>query len=230
MAGSDVSAVKAPRWASSATASAACSAGVPLRTLAARSWCIRRVRPTVVGLPSWPQGPSPNAAAVVTRIRSEGTSARLGGGTLHGSQRRSATESRAGSETSTSSVPSSCSRVSDRSSPVMPMTRTPVAKGKPVSWAISGPTWPVSPSSEFRPTRTRSKGPSWRKAAASARAVARVSEPPKAGSHRCTPRSAPQATASRRTSSAAGGPSVKTVQEPPLSRAHSTPLETARRQ
>ena len=57
------------------------------------------------------------------------------------------------------------------------MTRTPVAKGKPVSWAISGPTWPVSPSSEFRPTRTRSKGPSRRRAAASARAVARVSEP-----------------------------------------------------
>ncbi len=36
---------------------------------------------------------------------------------------------------------------------------TPVANGRSSSWASSGPTCPVSASTEFRPTRTRSKGP-----------------------------------------------------------------------
>ena len=53
--------------------------------------------------------------------------------------------------------------------------------------------------------------------------MARVSEPAKAASQACSPASAPQATASRRTSSAPGGPSVTTVQVPPLSRARATP-------
>ena len=43
------------------------------------------------------------------------------------------------------------------------------------------------------------------------------------GRRRAGPSSAPQATASRRTSSAPGGPSVTTVQVPPLSRARVTP-------
>ena len=60
--------------------------------------------------------------------------------------------------------------------------------------------------------------------------MARVSEPAKAGSQACSPASAPQATASRRTSSAPSGPSVTTVQVPPLSRASVTPSATARRQ
>ena len=74
------------------------------------------------------------------------------------------------------------------------------------------------------------EGARGRSAAARARAVARVSEPAKAGSQTCSPASAPQATASRRTSSAPGGPSVTTVQVPPVSRASVTPSATARRQ
>ena len=80
------------------------------------------------------------------------------------------------------------------------------------------------------PTSTRSKDPSHSCAAASARAVASVSDPAKAGSVISTPSSAPQAIASRRQSSADGGPSVNTVQVPPVSRASSQPLLTARRQ
>ena len=64
--------------------------------------------------------------------------------------------------------------------------------------------------------------------AASARAVARVSEPANAGSHTCTPEWAPKAMASRSTSSAEGGPRVMTVHVP-SSPARSTPLATARR-
>ena len=56
------------------------------------------------------------------------------------------------------------------------------------------------------PRRTRSNGPAARSAAARARAVASVSEPAKAGSQTWSPASAPQATASRRTSSALGRP------------------------
>ncbi len=45
--------------------------------------------------------------------------------------------------------------------------------------------------------------------------MASVSEPAKAGSHRWSPEPAPQAIASRSTSSALAGPSVSTVHEPP---------------
>ena len=70
-------------------------------------------------------------------------------------------------------------------------------------------------------------GPS---AAASARAVASVSDPANASSQTWTPESAPQATASRSTSSALGGPRVTTVHEPPVAPARMTPWDTARRQ
>ena len=59
---------------------------------------------------------------------------------------------------------------------------TPVAKGRSSSWASSGPTWPVSASTELRPHSTRSNSPMRSRAAARARAVARVSLPAKAGS------------------------------------------------
>ena len=51
-------------------------------------------------------------------------------------------------------------------------------------------------------------------AAASARAVARVSEPAKRGSQRWTARVAPQASISRRASAAVGGPIVNTTTSP----------------
>ena len=65
--------------------------------------------------------------------------------------------------------------------------------------------------------------------------MARVSEPAKAGSDTSTPvtgtpRASVQAMASRRTSSAEGGPSVSTVTEPPVAPASSHPMDTARRQ
>ena len=96
--------------------------------------------------------------------------------------------------------------------------------GRRPRWRARGPTrhrrghsWPVSPSTEFRPTSTRSNGPVWARAAASARAVASVSEPAKFSSHRWMPAFAPHAIASLSTSSAGGGPSVITVHEPPES-------------
>ena len=220
----------APRWASSSTAAATWSSSSPEKTFSARSWWSTRVLPTTVGLPASPHGPSPRSDAGTRRILSSATSARWPGGTLHGSHKRSATERRAGTSTRASSQPSSCSRVRVSVSPDSPISRTPLAKGKPESSAISGPTCPVSPSRELRPTRTRSKAPNSLTAAESARAVAKVSEPANTGSQRWTPLSAPHATASRRTSSAEGGPRVKTVHVPPLAFAHSTPLETARRQ
>ena len=98
--------------------------------------------------------------------------------------------------------------------------RTPVRNGRSSSCASSGGTWPVSASTELRPASTRSNGPVASMVAASARAVASVSEPANAASVTSTPsiatsRSSPHATASRTASSAAGGPSVITVTDPP---------------
>ncbi len=223
-------AVKAPRAWSNRTASATCASSGPSRTRKARACSRARVAPTSVGLPASPQGPGPSAPASTLVRRSGATAARPSGSTLQGSQRRSATERTAGSASSTSWAPSSCSSSRRQTEPRSSMRRTPLAKGRSSSSASSGPTCPVSPSMELRPSRTRSKGPAARRAAARARAVARVSEPAKAASQTCSPSSAPQATASRRTSSAPGGPSVTTVQEPPVSRANVTPWATARRQ
>ena len=191
----------------------------------------------------WPASPRPSsgcpppprargrAGAASTRVsRAGATAARPAGSTLQGSQRRSATESTAGSASSTSCDPSSCSSSRCQTGPLSCSRRTPLAKGRSSSSASSGPTCPVSPSMELRPRRMRSNGPAARSTAARARAVARVSEPAKAASQACSPASAPQATASRRTSSAPGGPSVTTVQVPPVSRASVTPSATARRQ
>ena len=115
---------------------------------------------------------------------------------------------------------SSCSHPRRSVPPSMSSCLTPAANVTSSSSASCGGTCPVSASSEFLPARTRSNGPSRRSAPRSARAVAMVSLPSKAGSVRRTPlmsapRSRPQAIASRRTSSAAGGPRVSTVTEPP---------------
>ena len=59
----------------------------------------------------------------------------------------------------------------------------------------------------------RSNGPTNRNAAASARAVANVSEPANAASVTWIPSVAPNAIASRRTSSADAGPSVTAVHD-----------------
>ena len=153
-----------------------------------------------------PPRPRPEPAASIRVSRSGATAARPAGSTLHGSQRRSATERTAGSASSTSCVAVVVLELEAPDGPRSSSRRTPLAKGRSSSSASSGPTWPVSPSMELRPSSTRSKGPAARRTAARARAVASVSEPAKAGSQACRPASAPQATASRRTSSASGRP------------------------
>ena len=220
----------APRRRSSRTASSTCSSSGPSSTRFARAWSMGRVSPTTVGLPSSPQGPAPSSAAPIRVRRSAGTAARPAGSTLQGSQRRSATDRTAGRVISASWVPSSCSSSRRSAAPRSSRWRTPLAKGRSSSSATSGPTWPVSPSMELRPSSTRSKGPAARSAAASARALASVSDPANASSQTCSPESAPQATASRSASSALGGPRVTTVQVPPVAAASETPWETARRQ
>ena len=199
------------------------------------SWT--RTAPTRVGLPAWPHGPAPRSAAASRRMRPAGTAARPAASTLHGEISRSAHDSTAGRSTSASTQPSSCSHRARRDRPSRASVRTPVRNGRSRSSASSGGTWPVSASTEWRPDRIRSKGPVRRSAAASARAVARVSEPAKAGSVMMTPsvsapRSSPQAIASRSESSALGGPSVMTVtvDEGSGPAASSTAWDTARRQ
>ena len=194
----------APRRASSRTARVAPAprAGPPAPAGRARapSAASRRRRS---GCPPAPHGPGPSSPAVTRVISEAGTAARPAGSTLHGSHRRSATDSTAGSAISTSCVPSSCSSSRRRAAPASSSARTPLANGRSSSSATSGPTCPVSPSMELRPSRTRSKGPAARSAAARARAVARVSEPAKAGvadvqARRRPPRRPPRAGRPRR--------------------------------
>ena len=157
-----VRAPSAPRASSRRTASSTCAGRGPERTTRPRSCSIGCTAPTTVGLPASPQGPAPRSAALNRLMRSAGTAARPSGSTLHGSHRRSATASTAGSAISTSALPSSRSSSRRSRSPRSSRRRTPAAKGRSSSCASSGPTCPVSPSSEFSPTSTRSKGPAAR--------------------------------------------------------------------
>ncbi len=227
----------APRACSISIASSTCSSSVaPAARRRTRSTAITFTGPTQVGEPSSPQGPSPRSAAPTRVISRAGTAARPGGSTLVGSVSRSAHESIAGSRTSASTQPSSSSQRAKTRPPSIVNTRTPVRNGTSRSSAISGPTCPVSASTELRPVSTRSNAPACASAAASAFAVASVSEPAKAGSVTCTPvmstsRSSPHAIASRNVSSAGGGPRVNTTtDEPGRSPASSHAFATARRQ
>ena len=206
-----------------------CSWTGPSRRRRSRSAARCRTRPTRVGLPSCPHGPAPMAAASRRRMRSGATPARPSGGTLQGSHSRSAQEITAGSSTSRATEPSSVSQRTRSRRCSSPSSRTAASRGRSRSSASSAGTWAVSASTELRPQTTTSTPPRARTAAARARAVARVSLPAKAGSVTRTPSSAPQAIASRRLSSAEGGPRVRTVQRPPPE-ARATPAVTARRQ
>lgn len=221
--------VSARRSSRRARAARTCSSAGPSSRTRVRSTARWRIRPTRVGLPSAPQGPSPRVAASRRRMRAGSTAARPSGGTLQGSQRRSAQVITAGSAASRETLPSSHSQRTRSASPSTSSSRTAARRGRSRSSASSAGTWAVSASTELRPQRTRSRGPRWRRAAARARAVARVSLPARAGSVTSTPSVAPQAIASRRQSSAEGGPRVRTVHRPP-SPARRTPVVTARRQ
>ena len=117
-------------------------------------------------------------------MRSSATPAYSSGDALDGAQSRSAVDSAAGSSPLTVQYPSSVSSDAVKAPSVTSSSRTPAAKGRPKSSATSTGTWPVSESSELRPASTRSKGLSCRMAAASATAVASVSAPARAASHR----------------------------------------------
>ena len=171
--------------------------------------------------PPGPTGPGRGRRRSSRRMRSAGTAARPGGSTLAGSISRSAHDRTAGRSHLglQPAVVVLAARVR-RASPSIARWRTPVRNGRSSSSASSGPTWPVSASTELRPVSTRSNGPSRSSAAASACAVASVSEPANAGSVTSTPsmstsRSRPHAIASRSVSSAGGGPSVNTVTREP---------------
>ena len=226
----------APRSVSTATAAAICSSSVAsVSRRPGRVEEMWRVSPTQVGLAFAPHGPGPSSAAVTRRMRLSDTAARPAGSTLHGSINRSAVDTIAGNATRSCAQPSSYSARMSSMPSASVRCRAPVTNGRSSRWASSGPTCPVSASTEFRPTSTRSKDSPSPSAAESARAVARVSDPANAGSVIRTPsistsRSSPQATASRRLSSAAGGPSVNTVTVACCSAARATACATARRQ
>ena len=159
--GVGIAAVNAPRSASRATASAACSAAVPLRTFAGA---------VVVHQPC-------PADAGGTPLLAPGSLAQRGGrrhpdpvGRHLGPLRRRDLAGLAealghreqGGQARPRPLP--CRRRA-RGSATGPLRRYPCPgrrwrRASRCSWAISGPTWPVSPSRELRPTRTRSNGPS----------------------------------------------------------------------
>ena len=143
--------------------------------------------------------------------------------------RSSAAVTSAGSGARTTSMPSSVSRSARRvrAAGSRVRARAMVTCGRSSSSATSGPTWPVSASTLLRPQRIRSYG-SRVSAAASARAVASVSAPAKARSHRCSARSAPSARHSANASRACGGPIVIATTSPPCSSRNSTARNSAR--
>ena len=129
-AGTSVSAPSAPRFASSSTASRTCVASGPESTARSRATSCTRTRPTAVGLPAAPHGPSPRSAAESVVIVSAGTVARSSGGILHGSINRSAVEMIAGRSISACTQPSSCSQRRCRVVRLRLRWRTPVANGR----------------------------------------------------------------------------------------------------
>ena len=222
---------KAPRARSTSRTLSTCPGPTPSRRSPARSTSSTLIRPTVVGLPAAPHGPGPRSAASTTSMRAGSTVAQASGSlTLHGSQSRSAHDTTAGRSTSTRTHSSSCSSRAWTVSPSTSSWRAPVRRGSPSISANWTGTWPVSASTELRPQSTRSQGPPRSSAAASARAVARVSLPAKAGSETWMPPLQPHRIASRSTVSADGGPSVMAVHDPPDASARSQPARTPRRQ
>ena len=92
---------------------------------------------------------------------------------------------------------------------------TPETNGTPSKVAVWGPTWPVSLSAARVPKKTNPKGARRPMAAASTRAVTRVSEPARAGSLTRTAASAPMAWASASASTPTAGPMERAVTVPP---------------
>ena len=142
---------------------------------------------THVGEPASPNSfaSAPSSAARTTSIGLVAASSAAPGFTLTGCATRSAHVMTAGIAASTSSKPSSLSRSARSMRPSISSLRAPVICAAPISSAISGPTCPVSASSEYLPSMMRSNFPR-ASHSASARAVASVSAPANARSSRCT--------------------------------------------
>ena len=127
-------------------------------------------RPPPSGSRRRPRGRAPESAAVRRRMRVASTAARPVGGhlarlgqPLGGGQHRR--------ELDDDVAPAVVELAARPHAPVVDgegQLLDPPAKGRSSSSATSGPTWPVSASIELRPTSTRSKGPSRRRAAARA--------------------------------------------------------------
>ena len=148
------------------------------------------------------------------RMCAPGTAARSGGSTFAGSMSRSAHDRIAGRSSSACIHPSSCSQRACTRVPSSARWRTPVRNGRSSSSASSAGTCPVSASTELRPVRIRSNGPARRTAADNACAVASVSacERGVGDEDAVDVDVARGPTRSLRSvSSAAGGPSVRTV-------------------
>ena len=114
---------------------------------------------TQVGEPASPNSlaSAPSSAARTTWIGLVSASSEAPGLTLTGCATRSAQVMTAGISASTSSKPSSLSRSARIVRPSISSFRAPVICAAPISSAISGPTCPVSASSEYLPSMMRSK-------------------------------------------------------------------------
>ena len=223
-------AVKAPRRVELAHRLSTCVSTGPSRTSIERSCSMALVAPTTVGLPASPQGPGPSPAASIRVSRAGATAARPSGSTLQGSQRRSATESTAGSASSTSCVPSSCSSSRRHTGPRSSQSAHPAGEGQVEQLGQLGPDLPGLPVDGVAAEQHEVEGAGGPQhggqgarrrqgVGARERRVADVQAGVRPPGH-----------PSRSTSSAPGGPSVTTVQVPPLARARETPSATARRQ
>ena len=183
------------RGSSAPIASSADMTSVAARSLSAASINLHsvfgvvttRTSCTHVGEPASPNSFAslPSSAARTTLIGLVCASSEAPGLTLTGCATRSAQVMTAGIAASTSSNPSSLSRSARSVRPSISSFRAPVICAAPISSAISGPTCPVSASSEYLPSMMRSKFPRASQRA-SARAVASVSAPANARSSRCT--------------------------------------------
>ena len=195
-----------------------------------RAWAMTRTAPTTVGLPPCPTARRPDPRRQGRPTVRQTTARRPSGSTLQGSHSRSATDNKPpAARTSTSSQPSSTSRSRRAAVPTIRARARHRRRARP-----SAPPPPAPPARchrrwncvRPRPGRTAPPDEGLGERPGRGQGVG----PANTGSQRWMPRSAPQATASRSTSSAAGGPMVMTVLLPPEARASSTALDTARRQ
>ena len=209
-----------------------CASTGPSRTSRARACSIgpRRADHRRAARPR-PRGPGRGRPASTRVSRAGGTAARPAGSTLQGSQRRSATESTAGSASSTSCVPSSCSSSRRQTGPAVLQPADAAGEGEVEQLGQLGADLPGLPVDGVAAEQDEVEGAG---RAQHGGEGARRGQGVGAGegrrrrraARRRPPRPPPRAGRPRRPA----GPSVTTVHVPPVSRARVTPSATARRQ